>query len=327
MKDSGRNVACQAGQLFIGLKLHTGFELLGLVSRQSALADDAARDAQGICCYFSVLLGAEVIGRNGGRVFKARAFDADGAAAGRCQVADTGCECIEAVKRLSECIKRQRLDVVLDVWISLRGVRPGKGAKLRRCHAHGAGTFEQILKPNAGLAQPGAGQRVERGIGCASDFVNRTNLQMVLQVSAHTRQVFHNGYAVLLQQRTRANAGKLQKLRRANGTCTQNNFTNQAALPGRVARGHHVDKVKACPYLHAGAALTTVWLLFNDQFADLGLVPQLKIGAGVAGRAQESLGRVPAPAILLVDFKITHALVVAPIEIVCGRNASLDCGL
>ena len=38
---------------------------------------------------------------------------------------------------------------------------------------------------------------------------------------------------------------------------------------------------------------------------------------------QESLGRVPPPAALLVDAEIRHTVVVALVEVVSGRNAGL----
>ena len=52
--------------------------------------------------------------------------------------------------------------------------------------------------------------------------------------------------------------------------------------------------------------------------------PQLKVWPAQAGGAQKSLGAAPAPAVFLVDFKVAHALVVAPVEVRRLRNSGLS---
>jgi hypothetical protein len=146
---------------------------------------------------------------------------------------------------------------------------------------------------------------------------HRADLQVVLQVGAHARQVAHHVNAVLAQQRRRADARQLQDLRRANAARAQDHFT----LCG--GRGHFT----AGPHLRAGAPAAAIGLRFNDQFGDLGRSPHFKVGPAVAGGPQEGLGRVPAPAVLLVDLEVAHAFVVAAVEVLAVRYAGLLRGL
>lgn len=74
VKNGAGNVACQLGQIFIGLVLNTGLELFRLERRHGRLRHDAARHAQAVCRHFAVFVGAEVVGRNGGRVFEVGAL-------------------------------------------------------------------------------------------------------------------------------------------------------------------------------------------------------------------------------------------------------------
>src|SRR3990167_321785 len=55
--------------------------------------------------------------------------------------------------------------------------------------------------------------------------------------------------------------------------------------------------------------------------------PEFKIGPIHAGGTQKSLRRAPAPALFLIDLKITDALVGAGVEVVGRRNAGLLRGL
>ena len=211
VKNRGGDVAGQTGQILVGLVLHAGFVLFGLVLRQGALADDAACDAQGIGRDLAVFRGAEVIGGNRGGVFKTRRFDLHAAPAGGVQVADAGGEGVEAVQRLAKRVERQGLHVVLDVGVGLVGRRAGERAKLRRGHAHGAAAFEGVFQADTGLAQHRLGHGVERrapGLAArwCAEFVDRTDLQVVLQVGAHAGQVLHHRDAVLLQQTAGADA-------------------------------------------------------------------------------------------------------------------------
>jgi hypothetical protein len=70
VEDGGGDVAGQARQFLVALVLHAGLELLGLVFRQRRLGNDAARHAQAVGGDLAVFVGAEVVGRDGGRVFE-----------------------------------------------------------------------------------------------------------------------------------------------------------------------------------------------------------------------------------------------------------------
>ena len=120
-----------------------------------------------------------------------------------------------------------------------------------------------------------------------------------------------------LQQRAGADAGQLQNLGRVDGTRAQQYLT----------LGLHGDHFIARPDFSTGAALAAVWQVFQNQAADLGAGPHLKVGASITGRAQKGFGRVPAPAGFLVDLEVAHAFVVAAVEVVAGGNASLLRGL
>ena len=142
---------------------------------------------------------------------------------------------------------------------------------------------------------------------------NRPDLQMILQVGTNPRRIVHYANAMLLQQGRRANAGELQKLRRADAAGTQNHLGTGA---GR-------DHFRMVPNLHTDAALTSIRLRLKQQLRHLGRGPHLEVGPGVAGGAQESLGGAPAPTLALVHLEVANALVVTPVEILGGSNAGL----
>ena len=140
---------------------------------------------------------------------------------------------------------------------------------------------------------------------------------MVLQVGTYSGQVVHRRDAAFAQQVGVANAREFEDLHRADAARAQND----------LARGAHLDHLGARPHLHANAALAAVGLLLDQQLADLSLGPQLEVRPSVTGRAQKGLGGIPAPALFLVDLEIAHALVIAPVEVIGGRDASLLSGL
>ena len=315
VEDGGGNVARQADQLFIGLVLHPGLEFLRLVARQRRLADDAARDAQALGGHALVFSGAQVIGRNAGRIFKVGAADLHRAAAGGVEVADAGGERREAVQWLAKRVQRQRLHVVLQVGVLQLRAAAGERPQLRGRHAHGPGAVQQVFPANAQLAPAGGRQSVEGG-GIA-DFVDRANLQMVLQVGANAGQVVHHRNALGVQQIGRANARQLQQLGRVDGARAHDHLFGGGDVLHAVTR----------PHIHAGAADRAIGLLFGDQAHGLGRGPHLKIGAAIALGAQKGFGGVPAQTVFLVDLKVAHAFVAAGVEVGGGGNARLLRGL
>ena len=270
-----------------------------------------ARYAQALGRHALVFGGAQVVGRNGRGIFKVGAADLHRAAAGGVEVADTGGECREAVQRLAKRVQRQRLYVVLQIGVLQLRAAACESAQLRGCHAHGAGAVQQVFPANTQLAKARGGQGVERG-GIA-DFVDRANLQMVLQIGADARQVMHHRNAFGMQYIGRANARQLQQLGRVDGPGADNHFFGGSDVLHAVAR----------PHIHAGAAHRAIGLFFGDQAHGLRHGPHLKIGAAIALGAQKGFGGVPAQAVFLVDLKVAHAFVVARVEVGRGGNARL----
>ena len=172
-----------------------------------------------------------------------------------------------------------------------------------------------IFQTNFGFAPPRVSQRVERFH--ALYFVDRANLQMVLQVGPHTRRVYHHRHPALLQLGGRADARELQNLRATDAACAQNH----------LGVGQGGDHLVAVPHLHARASLAAIFGFLDDQTRYLGCVPQFKVRPSVALWPQECFGRVPSETIFLVDFKIAHALVVATVKVCGGGYACLRGGL
>ena len=148
---------------------------------------DAASDAQAVGRHLSVFIGAEVVGGNGWRVFEVGTFERHAASAAWIQVAHAGGDGWEAVQRFTKGIQAKRLHVVLNVGKGLRRIALCESAQLTGRHAHGPAAREGIFKTNFGFSPPAAGQGVQRfGV---LHFVNRANLQMVLQIGAHAWQI------------------------------------------------------------------------------------------------------------------------------------------
>ena len=167
-----------------------------------------------------------------------------------------------------------------------------------------------------GLAPEVVGHGVERLD--TLHLVDRTDLQVVLQIGADTGQLVRDGNAVLLQ-----GPAHPDRCPRAAGSASSRCCPREH----HFARGAGGDHLLAGPDLHARALLAAVGRGLDDQARDLGRGPELEVGAAVAGRTQEGLGRVPAPAAFLVHLEVAHAFVVAAVEVVVGGNARLYRGL
>src|SRR5690606_22327777 len=72
-----------------------------------------------------------------------------------------------------------------------------------------------------------------------------------------------------------------------------------------------------------GAAGRPVRLLLEHQARNLRRGPEREVAPAVTGGPKKRLGRVPAPAVLLVHLEVAHALVAAAIEVAGGRYAGL----
>ena len=124
--------------------------------------------------------------------------------------------------------------MVFDIGVRLIRTAACEGAQLRRRHAHRPTALENILHPNLGLTPPTIGQRVERLH--ALHFKDRADLQMVLQIGAHTGQIDHGIDAMLFQHIRRPQTRELQNLWRANTASAQNYsmFSHGADISART---------------------------------------------------------------------------------------------
>jgi len=187
MEDGRGDVARQPGQVLVALVGLSGFPFARPIGGEGGLADDAARHAQALCRHLAILLGAEVTRGDGRRILETRALDVHGAAAGRVEIAHAGSERRHGVQRVAERVQAQRLHMELEVGVRPVGRRTRECAQLRRGHAHRSGAPQRVLEPDQPLAPPTAGQGVERLD--AAHLVDRADLEVVLQVGAHSGQI------------------------------------------------------------------------------------------------------------------------------------------
>ncbi|MND87725.1 hypothetical protein D3C80_797330 [compost metagenome] len=128
---------------------------------------------------------------------------------------------------------------------------------------------------------------------------------MVLQVAPYTRQFMDHLDTVLLQYLARADAGKLQQLRRLQCASAEQYFL---ARPGG-------DWLAGPLIGHPDRALTT-----HQHLAGLGVSLNDQVLAGPI-RLQIGLGRRATPAVASCQLKVTCALLAGAIEIGIARNA------
>src|SRR5690606_16425594 len=145
------------------------------------------------------------------------------------------------------------------------------------------------------------------------NLVHAANLQMVLQVAADARHVGKHGNLMALQKLGGAKPGKLQQLRRPDTAGTQYD----------LLAGLDVDNLAIAPHTHARTRQLTIGPPFDLNTLRLGVGPKREVAARHTRRPQKCLGRIPAPAHLLIDLEVPDAFVVALVEIVAGRNARL----
>ena len=311
VEDGGADVTGQTREFFIALELRTRLEFLRPIPRQRRLADDAARQAQRLRRHQAVFGRAQVarLDQRGGP--GVGAGDAHLTARRGVQVAHAGGEGVEAVQRLAEGRQRQGLHVVLHVGPGAVGRRAGKGPQLRGRHAHRPGALEQVLQADQGLAEGRGRHGVERLHTLHA--IDGADLQVVLQVLAHAGQLMQRRDAMRVQQGCRAHARQLQDLRRAQGARSHDHATAGPGAAGGTVGGQQ---------FHAFALQLPVGAAGQHQALHLGAGPDLQVGT-LDHRAQESLGGVPAQAAALVHLEIAHALVVAGVEVLRGRDAAL----
>jgi hypothetical protein len=162
------------------------------------------------------------------------------------------------------------------------------------------------------LAPPGVGHRVERAH--ALDAEHGADLQVVLQVLADAGQVAAAARCRGLQQLHRARCPTAA----ASAACRWRRRT----APPRARQCSDCAAHRRWAHLDAGAA-RAVGPGAEQQPRGLQRRCARAGWAGFMHRAQEGLGRVPAHAPALVDLEVAHALVVAAVEVVGGRDAGL----
>jgi hypothetical protein len=265
--------------------------------------------------HLAVFGRGQVVGRDARCVLGLGAADVHPAAARRVEVAHAGGEGIEAVQRLAEGVQAQRLHVVLDVRIGQLRAAAREGAQLRRRHAHRPAARQQVLQADAGLAPPAGGNAVQRLR--TAHLEHRADLQVVLQVGADARQLVPRRHAHRGQLGAVADARHLQDLHRADRTGAEDELA--------PCRGP--NPLSVLQQLDAVAAQHAVSIALQLQLRRLRTGPEREVGPAHADRAQEGLGRIPAPAALLVDLEVAHAVVVAAVEVGAGRQPGLHRGL
>src|SRR6185437_443795 len=298
MEDRRRDVAGGARQLGVALRRRTGLELLGRKPRQGRGRADAPGQPDAGDGDPAILLGGEIVGLDRRRLARVGAGDADGAAAGRPQIADGGGEGGEGVQLLAEALQGERLHVVLQVGRLARGVALDEGAELARRHAHRAAPEERVFEPDADTAEDAVGPLVER-LGIA-DLVGEAHLQMVLQVLAHPRQRVTDGDAVTLQQLAGADSRDLQELRRADG----------AGGKDDLARGRREARLAVAPEFDPRRPPAA-----EADTARLGMRHHREVRP-LHHRVEEAAGGAAPDAAALRYLEIAAALVAAAVEIV-----------
>src|SRR4029077_11730244 len=131
--------------------------------------------------------------------------------------------------------------------------------------------------------------------------------QMIVQVGADARLVERHRNAELRQLRSRPYAGKHHDVRRADG----------AGREDHLAAATSTAHFAVLPPVHTGRALAIQFQSLNQTAGC-----ELEVFT-MQHRLEKSARRRPSAAPLLVDVKITDALVVAGVEILDGRDAVL----
>ena len=99
-----------------------------------------------------------------------------------------------------------------ELILNVRRVEAGPGARKepdrRRSHHQRAAARQCVGKPGVSLPQPTPRDLVQ-GVG-APCAIDDARVAVILQILADPRQIVHHRHAVLLQQFTRPDPGKLQ---------------------------------------------------------------------------------------------------------------------
>ena len=212
------------------------------------------------------------------------------------------------MQRITKLVERERLHVVLHIRPRHARVRTREHPQLRWRHAHRPAAVERVLHADQRLAPPVGGARVERRH--AMYLHHAAQLQMVLQVLAHTGQRLTHVDAQRLQSLRLTDARQLQQLRRVDRPSREDHL---------FTRGHRV--VLPCPAIrHARTALAVKRERAHLRTGHDGQIGPLRC------RTQKTLGRVPTDAVFLVDLEVADTEVVPTVEVARARDAGLHGG-
>ena len=156
----------------------------------------------------------------------------------------------------------------------------------------------QPFQADAGLPCEGA-QIIVRG-DRFRDAIHQPELQMVLQVLAHARQIVNDVDTVTPQQITGTDARELQQLRALQRARRQDHFAR---------RPHFADRA-VLPEAHAGRPAS-----LHDEAGGLRIGFGLQIGPAFR-RLEVSDRRTVAPAVAREQLKVADAFLIAAVEVV-----------
>src|SRR5262249_32641807 len=146
---------------------------------------------------------------------------------------------VEVVQRVAELVERERLHVPLDIRGLLRRIALRERAELRRRHRQWPGSEQHVLERHRGAAEERSSAAIQSyGV---LNFVDRTDLQVIVQVRADSGQVVRDRDTVLGEQRTGADARKLQDLRGTDRTGSDQYLATRANRERCVTAEAHDD--------------------------------------------------------------------------------------
>ena len=208
------------------------------------------------------------------------------------------------MKRRTERVKRERLNVILKIRRRLIVVGKGEAARLAGRGRQRPLPKQRVFQTHQRPAIPFARNLVERdGVAQA---VGDAPLRMIVQVLPDAGQGVLKVDAALLQHGRRTHARALQQMRRADGAGGKNDFPAGDGgfdfVAGLIFNGGRAAAVK-------------------HNSAGLGARPNREVGAAEY-RLDKSVRHGLTHALCLVDLIVAGAKIVAPVEIIDPRNAA-----
>ncbi len=309
MEDGRSDIAGRADQVGIAGQVRTGLQFLRLEGGHAGGGHQPPGMAQAVDGHLPVGRGGKIARRDGGRRPRIVAGDVNRARAFGPEIADRDGQPRKIVQRLAKTVQRQRLHMIFDIrgLERLGGFR--EDAQLAGRHRHRPASPQGVFQRDPGLAQQTARAVVQRLR--AADPEHHPQLQMVLKVLAHAGQIVDRRDSQTRQPSGLTDAAEFQQRRRIDRACRQNDLGPDPgkALPAALGEDHArraAAREGQAPHL------------------GVGLDPQV---GPAPHRVQKRLACVPSQAAPLGDGEITHAFVVATIEIRAGGQPHLLRGL